>query len=117
MSKRHPKARGKRLAAVDSRSVEMLTVGWMLMVVTTLVCEVGSGIAHWYVAKINPRAQMIDVLSGLLLFAAFVIGFLLLLLSPVIIKGRRTPPPRGVIVFAVVVGIAPLLVVLFQAIR
>ena len=116
MSKR-TKSRPKRAQALENPSAHFLTVAWMLMVMTTLVCELISGASHLYVSKINHKAALLETLSGLLLFAAFIVGFFSLIVFPVVIKARREMPPRPIIAFALVVGAAPIVAIALQAIR
>lgn len=113
MSK-HAKKRKKSPAAGDLRSVEVLTIGWMLMVITTLVCELG------FVAVRMGRPQpdsSLAILSSLLLFAALVIGLLALLITPVVLRSRRVPPPQAITVVAVVVALAPVAMVAYDLLR
>jgi uncharacterized membrane protein len=117
MAKRARQQRTKRMQSVDNRSVEFLTVGWMLMVVTTLVCEIGAAACHLYVVQINRQATTVEVLSRLLLFGSFVVGCLSLVVCSVVVKSRREVPPRSILIFAIVVGVAPLVTVLLQAIQ
>ena len=104
------KKRSKAHAAGDPRTVEVLTVGWMLTVVTTLVCEVGFVLARWLAGGDGP----LFVLSNVLLFAAFVIGLVALFVTPVVLRSRRVPPPSGVTVFAIAVSAAPILLVTIE---
>ncbi|MGH7134548.1 MAG: hypothetical protein ACREHD_02345 [Pirellulales bacterium] len=99
------KRRTKARVESDPRSVEILTVGWMLTVVTTLACEVGFVISRWLA---DGSDGPLMVLSGLLLFAAFVIGVIGLLIMSIVLRTRRLPPPSGVVVFASVISGAPL---------
>jgi membrane protein YdbS with pleckstrin-like domain len=99
------KKRSKPQATTESRSMEVLTIGWMLMVVTTLGCEVGFVAARWISGGTQGPLMM---LSQLLLFAALVIGLVTLLITPVVVRGRRLPPPPAVTAFAVVIAAAPL---------
>ncbi len=113
MSKR-AKKRKRAPAAGDPRSIEALTIGWMLMVVTTLVCE----LSFAGVRLSNPPLDSpLMVLSNLFLFAALVIGVLALLVTPVVLRGRRVPPPQGITVLAVVVGLAPVALVVLEILR
>ncbi len=115
MRKRGRATRTKRVESLENRSVEFLTVGWMLMVITTLICEVASAGCHLYVVQLDRQATTVEIFSRLLLFASFVIGIVSLIVCSVVVKTRRDPPPRSVLIFAVVVGIAPLITVLLQA--
>ena len=88
--------------------MEALTIGWMLMVVTTLVCE----LAFVLVRTINRADQPNwSMLAGLLLFAAMVSGLLVLIITPVVLRGRRHPPPRSVTIVSLVIGAARLVLV------
>jgi hypothetical protein len=111
------KPRDRRPPLANPRSVETLTIGWMLMVFTTLACEVIAALAYWYVMQFDRQAETVDLLSHLLLFAACLIGLLSLLLCPVVLRARRVPPPRAVVVFSLVVALAPLVSVLIACIR
>ncbi|HUY35531.1 MAG TPA: hypothetical protein VMV69_22500 [Pirellulales bacterium] len=111
MSKR-TKKRSRRPAIGESRAVDAATIGWMLMVMTALVCELGFAVAHYF--AMSEGSGWLDVLSRILLFAAAVIGFISLLAAPVVIKNRREPPPLGITLFALLVGAAPLLIIVLQ---
>lgn len=108
------KKRTRLQAADEPGTIEVLTIGWMLMVVTTLVCEVGSAVAR-LAAGINEGP--LQMLSELLLFAALVIGFIGLLVTPVVLRSRRAPPPSGVVAFAVVVTAAPFVMVAVEVMK
>jgi len=111
------KAKKKRAAPVvasDNRSVEALTIGWMLCVMTTLVCELGLAATRIYLLAVNPNSRWIAALAAMLLFAAAVVGSISLLLAWAVVKMRREPPPRGVLFFALVIGAAPLVTMLVR---
>ncbi len=78
----------------------------MLSVLTALVCELGSVMANLLAGE----GEMLRLLAGYFLFAALVIGAVSLGLAVAVFKTRMAPPPRGVTVFAVVVGGAPMVV-------
>jgi hypothetical protein len=107
------KRRPKPVAAPpeESRSAEALTIGWLLSVMTTLLCVCGALIARWI------GVAQLPMLSGLLLFAALVIGIASLGLGLLIRRVRRVPPPRGVYVFATIVGMLPILKVIVDSLR
>src|ERR1700742_4103495 len=104
------KKRSKSHAVDDPRTVEVLTVGWMLTVVTTLACEVGFVAARW----LSGGERTLTLLSHLFLFAAFVIGLVALFVTPVVLRSRRVPPPAGVTVFALAVAAAPIVLVAIE---
>jgi hypothetical protein len=113
------KSKRKRVppaGASDNRSVEALTVGWMLCVMTTLVCELGFAAARTYLLAVDRDARWIAALAAMLLFAAAVIGLISLFLAWAVVKMRREPPPLGILVFALVVGAVPLVTMLVRAV-
>lgn len=107
------KKRSKSRAAAEPRTIEVLTIGWMLMVVTTLACEVG----FVAVRSLAGGDTVLSTLSELLLFAALVIGLVALLVTPVVLRSRRLPPPSGVTVFAVVVAGAPIAMIALEVLN
>jgi hypothetical protein len=95
---------------VESRTAEYLTAGWMLAVFTTLLCELGSAVA----VVLRDAAGPLALLGAYLLFAALVIGLVSLLLTGVVLRIRSQAPPTAITVFALVVGAAPLVILLMQ---
>jgi hypothetical protein len=108
------KRRSKSRVEPEPRTVEVLTVGWMLMVVTTLACEIGFAAAR--MLSDSPDSSLM-MLSQLLLFAALVIGIVALLTTAVVVRSRRLPPPPGITVFAVTVAAAPLALAAMEMMR
>ncbi len=96
-------------APIESRSTEALTIGWLLSVFTTLLCLIGAVVARWI------GVARLPMLSGLLLFSAFIIGVASVALGFLVRRTRLTPPPRGVFVFAMVVGLLPILAAALDA--
>ncbi|HXT59030.1 MAG TPA: hypothetical protein VN699_10350 [Pirellulales bacterium] len=109
---KHRRRGEKQPHAAETRSADVLTVGWMLVVFTALVCEVGFFATRWFAG--GDAGGTWAMLMALLLFASTVIGFVALLLTPVVIKARRTPPPNPVVVFSVLVGAAPWVIIVIQ---
>jgi len=108
--KAKPRKRRKPQAPGESRSVEFLTVAWMLAVMTTLVCEVGGTLAKIF-GEGNLR---LSLLAGYLLFAAAIIGAVSLVMLAAVYKLRKVKPPSGIIFFSAVVGGTPMIVLLFS---
>jgi membrane protein YdbS with pleckstrin-like domain len=108
------KRRSKARVVSEPRTVEVITIVWMLTVVTTFACEVGFAISRWLAAD---DRSLLTVLSGLLLFAALVIGIVALLIMPVVLRSRRLPPPSGVVVFAAVVSAAPIALAAIEVLK
>jgi hypothetical protein len=115
MSKRRKK---NKLSAApppvaEEQSTEIVTVCWTLSVVMALVFDLGAALARLYVRQ-NPENEMAAMFSGLVFFSAAVVGVVSLALLPIVLKLRREPPPRGFVMFAIAVGVAPLGMALAQ---
>lgn len=115
MAKRRKRPSASR-AARELRGTEILTTVWMLTVLTALACQLGF-LAIRLAAAWSWRSTTFDVLAGILLFAAVVVGFISLLLSGVVVKSRSEATPRPVLVFSLIVGAAPLVMVVAQLVR
>ncbi len=121
MSKRRNKSRPdkprpeKKPSRTDSESrrAHLLTILWTLSVTTAFLCDIGAAVTRLLKGP-GPLGVRAGTLSGLLLFAASVTGLLVLILLPVVLNVRRRAPPRGYIVFAVLVAAAPLLAIALQ---
>jgi hypothetical protein len=123
MSKRKIKSRrhGKAAASIhgtsgESRAGDATTVAWTITVTMALLCDIGAVVAHFYAdGYANARGALL--FKELMLFSGAVIGFISLALLPIMLRVRRTPPPTGVMVFAVCVTAAPILALLLHATR
>ncbi|HUY89792.1 MAG TPA: hypothetical protein VMV10_13745 [Pirellulales bacterium] len=111
-AKKPRKRNAKQPRSRETRSTDALTIGWMLMVFTALVCEIAFMATRGFAGADSEGS--LAVLTVVLLLASVVIGLGVLLLTPVVIKIRRDPPPRAIIIFSVVVGIAPWALIVFQ---
>jgi hypothetical protein len=114
MSKHSEKSKHKQAAHPPRPPADGLTIGWMLTLITGLACSVGALALRAYVQFIRPGAEMIQVLSGLLLFAAAIVGVVLLILTPIIVQRKRSHPPRWIVRSAYVIGVAPWLFMIWQ---
>jgi hypothetical protein len=97
----------------ESRAAEFMTVGWLLTTFTALICELGGVVATWY-ANHHPQALGIAALGGILMFAAVLTGLFSLGLLTAAWKLRIVKPPQGIVVFSIVVALAPLAVLLLK---
>jgi len=102
--------------AAETKAADAITVGWMLTVVSALLCELGAACSGWYVA-LHSQSQRMALLHGLLLFSAEVVGLASLLMIPVVYRVRRVPPPPSVTIGSVVIGAAPIIAAAIAAIR
>jgi hypothetical protein len=99
----------------ETRAVEFLTVAWMVSVMSVLLFEVMAVAAHFYVRS-APPAPMMEIFKVLALFSASVIGMVSLVLLVAVVRLRRIRPPHGLLVFSVIVSIAPLVAVALREI-
>ena len=122
MSKRKTKPRRQKSArelehrVADTRTAEAATVAWTVSVTTVFLCDIAAAAAHLY-ARANPQLSGAQMLSQLLLFCAAAIGLISLLLLPVVLRLRKTPPPGGFLTFAICSSLAPILAVLVIAMQ
>jgi hypothetical protein len=122
MSKRKKQRRPGKPAVLrrpyseESRAGDAITVAWIVSVIMVLMCDVGAAGAHWWSAnQLNARSTLL--LREMLLFSAAVVGFISLVLLPIMLRARRLPPPNGVMAFAICVAAAPILAMLVHATR
>ncbi len=121
MSKKKRKKRAKQPPAAaappqETRAAEAVTVGWTVSLTALLLCEFVAVAVHFYV-RANPEAEMMQLLRGMLLFGACVVGLLVLVLTPVMYRLRRLAPPPGLVGFGAFAAAAPLLAVLLRIIQ
>ena len=115
MSKRRSAPIANAQPQEDTRAEDAVTIGWMLCLITTLVCEIAAAATQLYVLWIDTAAKNLGIFSGLVQFAAVVFGLLTLVGYPLVRKVRRDPVPRSIVVFALGVGLAPVAIVLLSA--
>jgi hypothetical protein len=123
MAKRKPESRRASKAAAqprryseETRTGDATTVAWVVSVIMVLLCDIGAAAAHyWSRDYANPGG--IALFKELLLFSGAAIGFVSLVLLPIMLKVRRVPPPTGIMVFAVCVAVAPMIAILAQNLR
>lgn len=118
MSKKRSKAKGRKSKKAarrfalrqpaESRGAEVLTIAWTVALTTVVLCDLVAVAAHLYVAAF-PAAPRMQLLEGLMLFGGSVIGVVCLALVPVVYRVRRLPPPPGIVIFGVLVALAPIL--------
>ena len=85
----------------EPRSVDGLTVAWMMTVMTTVVCGVVGG-AIVLATRENPAAERARMFGALLHFSAFVAAVVSLVLLAAVLKFRKQPPPAAITWFAVI---------------
>ena len=97
----------KRIEQGETRAAEVLTVAWTVSVTAVLLCNLAAVGGHAIARAVDPAGPL-RPLANLILFGGCVIGAVSLMLLPVVLRVRRLPPPLGLVVFAVLVGAAPI---------
>lgn len=95
-------------------AVDALTIGWITMISTTLMCEIGAILALLYVEYLDARASMMSLFANYLLLAAAIIGVMLLVTTPIVVKRKRSNPPLALVLFAYAIGAAPWLIMVLR---
>jgi hypothetical protein len=95
------------------------TVAWMLLTLSCAAAQI-VGLAMWALAQSagipadRPNALML--VAGTLLFVAILTGLLVLALTPLVYRVRKSRPPLVVTIFALIIAAIPLIVFLALAI-
>jgi hypothetical protein len=103
--KARPKHKSRKKDRVAAPPVDGMTVIWMSTFVTALMCEVaafGILIAVGFESK-----ALLAMLARYLLLAAALIGLFLIVLTPLVVRRARSNPPMAVVIAAYVVGALP----------
>lgn len=93
----------------EERRAEAATIGWMLATLCTaagLLCALGT---YLLVRPMDKPPEALVMLPGLLLLMSAGSGVVDLVLTPVVLRLRKTLPPPAVTRTAVLVGVAPML--------
>lgn len=109
-SKRTPRETG------ETSSADALTVIWTVSITTVLLCDLAAALGYGVVSW-QPNQRRLFTLAEFLVFSGAVVGLLVLVLTPIVHRVRRTPPPPGLTVFAICAATAPLLAILARLAR
>jgi hypothetical protein len=97
--------------AGESRAAVAVTVAWMLLTLSCLAAQIVA-LVMWLLARSAGiplgKPNALYLVAATLVFVAMLTGFLVLGLTPVAYRVRKSPPPRAVAVLAVMIGTAPL---------
>lgn len=92
----------------ESRASEAVTIAWTSSVTGVLVADLIVIAAHLY-RRSNPDAQAAKALEAIMLLSAATMGAISLTLLIVVWRTRIVKPPRGYMVFATLVAVAPII--------
>ena len=108
--KKRPQNSKKNTQPDETSASDAITVAWTVSVITTLLCNLTIIAAHFYIVNV-PDAKRMELLRGMMLLGGSLVGFMSLLILPIIHRVRKTPPPRGLVVFSICIALAPILAV------
>lgn len=109
-------ARRARVVGEDRGSVA-LTVAWMLTALMTALAVavvIVGRLLLWQFPPATTDARPLAFVPGLFLLVATVTAVLCLMLTPVVYRVRRDPPPRSIATTVVAVSLLPLAIVAWQ---
>lgn len=112
MAKKKPRRPRTAAPSNETRLSEVTTVGWMLSVMTALACQV-MALAIWAFFQGRADADRALIFARYLHFSAIILGLASLGLMAIVLKVRSEPPPRSILIFAIVVALAPIAALLF----
>jgi hypothetical protein len=119
MSKRKTKKRDASALPQESRAAEAVTVAWMMSALAAFLGTALSTISYaalFFTARDGRITTPMVTIPFLLFFISGITGAICLLLTPVALKLRRSPPPKPVTIFAVFFGAAPLIAAIVLAV-
>ena len=111
--------RGEVMDVGETRAAVAVTVAWMLTCMSTAAGLFVVIILRLLMATMpaaGSRHPLANV-AGMLLAVSSLTGVLCLLLTPVALRARQTQPPRPVVIAAVLIGLAPLIIIAVSAAR
>ena len=113
-SQRKRASSSQGLPTSETRTAETATVAWVMLTLTTLLCEIGA-VAVVLIRRATELPPGVDLLGRLLFFAACVAGLFGLAMLPPVYRLRIERPPRMIIVVSVVICCSPLVAALWLA--
>lgn len=101
----------------ESRSAVAVTVAWMLSLLVTLAAEL-IAIPAAIIARINPpppgQGLSLHHVADLFLFVSLVTGLICAGFVPLVYRVRAAPPPRAIVITALVAGAIPLVTIFIR---
>jgi hypothetical protein len=108
-SKPKPSRAPLRDGPSDDTPAEAMTVAWTASVMSVLMANLATIAAHFY-TRFHPDSKTAPPFEAIMLLTACLLGLASLALLAVVWRTSRLKPPRGFIVFAMLVAVAPIVV-------
>jgi hypothetical protein len=108
------------LLPAEERSAEVATVAWMLTALITAAAEFVALLArlYFYLQPEPPESMApLALLPGIMLIIGLIAGGLCLLLTPLIYKIRKSPPPFPITVVVVLISLIPPITLVLRWLR
>ena len=101
----------------EDRAAVAATVAWMLTALATGLAQITAvailGLHRVLTDDPEKLAAPLKMLPRLLFFVALIAGLTSIILTPIVYRFRKTPPPRSITTFVVVIALIPFVVMLF----
>jgi hypothetical protein len=104
--------------AGESRAAVATTVAWMLLTLSCAAAQVvaaGIMVVAQSAVVLPDRPNALTLVASTLLFVALLTGLLVLLLTPLVYRVRKTRPPPKITILAVIIAATPVLLLLALA--
>jgi hypothetical protein len=106
--KRKARSKKKRHVA-EQRDAEVLTVAWIVCTGWSAAAQLVTVVL--YACSFAPNAhRAVAVYAGWLLAVAAIIGLAAIVMTPIVLRRRRTKPPRSMVLGSLVVNALPVLI-------
>jgi hypothetical protein len=92
----------------ETRLADALTVFWMITVMQVVLFELATVGFLWYF-RAHPENKTAGAFASLLYLCAALGGCVSLIVFPIVWRVRRTKPPLGITLFAIVAAALPIL--------
>jgi len=102
------KQKGHTPLPKESQGAEAMTVAWLLCILATIIAVLLALVGRWMYW--NAPNDQTGMASGVLTFSSVVTGTLTVLLTLVVPKVRKVPPPGSVTRLAWFTGVLPFVV-------
>jgi len=102
-------------APTESRVSVFVTVGWMLGAMATFGAEAGGFALQAIAWSADPTPEWMEAIASVLFLVALVCGVFTLVLTPICLKVRPSPPPKSITRMVVVVATVPMMVLVARA--
>ncbi len=97
-----------KMPSQETQAAEAITVFWMVSALAAVSAQALGLVLQLYMRQQEKPEAWLVVASRTLLLVAFVAGVMTLVLTPLVLRSRTVPPPRPIIVGAVLAGVMSL---------